>query len=81
MVTDPLSNEKNDKNKNQQRIKIIDVSGEKRYRLQSWSQYYDQIHGLIYVIDASESDLLSENQETLDKLLKNEKLKDKPILM
>jgi GTPase SAR1 family protein len=78
MVTDPLSNEKN---KNQQRIKIIDVSGQKKYRQQSWSQYYDQIHGLIYVVDASESERLSENQETLDELLKNEKLKDKPILM
>ncbi len=83
-VTNPLSNEKNDrndKNKNQQRIKIIDVSGQKKYRQQSWSQYYDQIHGLIFVIDASESDRLSENQETLEDLLKNEKLKDKPILM
>lgn len=78
MVTDPLSNEKN---KNQQRIKIIDVSGQKKYRQQSWSQYYDQIHGLIFVIDASEKERINENQETLEDLLKDEKLKDKPILM
>jgi len=83
MVTNPL-HEKNDrinKNKNQHSIKIIDVSGSRKFRQNSWSQYYDQIHGLIYVIDASERELLSENQEILKDLLENEKLKNKPILM
>jgi GTPase SAR1 family protein len=80
MIENPL-NEKNDRNKNQQRIKIIDVSGERKYRQKSWSQYYDQIHGLIFVIDASEKERINENQETLEDLLKDEKLKDKPILM
>jgi ADP-ribosylation factor-like protein 13B len=83
MVTNPL-HEKNDrinKNKNQHNIKIIDVSGSRKFRQNSWSQYYDQIHGLIYVIDASERELLGENQEILKDLLENEKLKNKPILM
>jgi GTPase SAR1 family protein len=83
IVTNPL-NEKNDrfnKTKNQQSIKIIDVSGTRKFRQKSWSQYYDQIHGLIYVIDASERDRLNENQEILEDLLVNEKLKNKPILM
>jgi GTPase SAR1 family protein len=77
-------NEKTDginKNKKQQNIRIIDVSGERKFRQKSWSQYYDQIHGLIFVIDASEKRRLNENQETLEELLGNEKLKNKPILM
>jgi len=77
IVRNPL----NEKNKNQQNIKIIDVSGERRFRQKSWSQYFDQIHGLIFVIDASEKERLNENQETLEDLLRNDKLKNKPILM
>ncbi len=83
MVTHPLSgkNDRIDKNKTQQGIKIIDVSGERKYRQQSWSQFYDQIHGFIFAIDASEKNRFRENQETLDDLLEHDKLKDKPILM
>jgi hypothetical protein len=57
------------------------VSGGKKYREQSWSDYYDKIHGLIYVIDASEKKRIMENTNTLEDLLENEKLRDKPILM
>ena len=83
MVINPLNgrNAPNEKNKKQQNIKIIDVSGERRYRQKSWPQFYDQIHGLIFVIDASERKRLNENQATLEDLLRNDKLKDKPILL
>lgn len=77
MVTNPLQK----KNTNQQRIKIIDVSGERKYRQKSWSQYYEQIHGWIFVIDASDRRRLEENQEILEDLLAHEQLKDKPVLM
>lgn len=77
MVTNPLTN----KNASQQRIKMIDVSGERKYRQKSWSQYYEQIHGLIFVIDASDRRRLEENQDILEDLLIHEHLKDKPILM
>ena len=87
-TTTTVKNSSNDqydrtnKNSNQKNnIKIIDVSGKRSYRQKSWSQYYDQIHGLIYVIDASERDRFNENQETLEDLLENDKLKNKPILM
>jgi GTPase SAR1 family protein len=70
-----------EKNRKQPGIKIIDVSGERKFRQKSWSQYYDQIHGLIFVIDASEKKRLSENQEILEDLLQHEKLKNKPVLM
>jgi GTPase SAR1 family protein len=83
MVTHPFSEktDRNAKNTNEQRVKIIDVSGAKRFRQNSWAQFYDQIHGLIFVIDASEKSRIDENQETLDELLQHEKLTDKPILM
>jgi hypothetical protein len=70
-----------DKNSDLQRIRIVDVSGERKFRQQSWSEYYDQIHGLIFVMDASEKKRLRENQDALDGLLENDKLKNKPILM
>jgi len=67
--------------KSQERIKIIDLSGERKFRERSWPEYYDQIHGFIFVIDASEKKRIMENKDTLDDLLDDEKLRDKPILM
>lgn len=69
------------KNKTQQSIKIIDVSGERRFRQQSWSQFYPQIHGVVVVIDASEKNRFRENQEMLDDLLEHDQLRGKPVLM
>ncbi|CAF3692529.1 unnamed protein product [Rotaria socialis] len=82
MVPFPI-NEKNaaDKKNKNQRVRMIDVSGEKKFRQNSWPQFYDEIHGLIFVFDASERNRLRENQETLEDLLENVKLKDKPILI
>jgi GTPase SAR1 family protein len=68
-------------NKSQERITIIDVSGDKKFRERSWSEFYDQIHGLIFVIDASEKRRITENKDILDDLLENDELRDKPILM
>lgn len=67
--------------KSQDRITLIDVSGLKSYRQRSWSNFYQQIHGLIFVLDASEKKRLTENKDTLDDLLEHPDLKDKPILM
>jgi hypothetical protein len=78
-VSNPIT-EKGD-SKNQERIKIIDVSGSKGFREDSWPKYYDQIHGLIFVIDAGEKKRIMDNSELLENLLENDKLKDKPILM
>ncbi len=67
--------------KTEQKIRIIDVSGEKKFRYKSWSEYYDQIHGWIFVLDASDRKRLNENQETLEDFFTNERLKNKPMLM
>jgi len=68
-------------NKSQERIKIIDLSGERKFRERSWPEYYDQIHGFIFVIDASEKKRIMENKDTLDDLLEDDRLEHKPILM
>lgn len=73
--------DRSDKNKDLKNIRLIDVSGESKYREKSWLQYYDQIHGLIFVMDASGKKRLVENQEILEDLLGNDKLKNKPVLM
>ena len=78
-VPNPTSGAGGDKNS--EMIKIIDVSGEKKFREQSWPQYYNQIHGLIFVFDASERRQLKENKQVLEELLADDALKNKPVLM
>ena len=61
--------------------KIIDVSGKKRFRLRSWSEYYEEIHGIIFVIDANDKGRLTENRQTLVDLFENDKLRNRPMLL
>lgn len=72
--------DKGDK-KSQDRITIIDVSGSRGFRQRSWPEFYRKIHGLIYVLDASDMRSMAENQKVLEDLLDHEDLNDKPILM
>jgi GTPase SAR1 family protein len=65
---------KNDK------IKLIDLGGAKTFR-EAWRHYYDDAYGFVYVLDSSEEDRLGENRDVLKKLLQEEKVKGKPILM
>ena len=69
------------KGENGETVKLIDVSGGKRSREKLWPQIYKQIHGLIFVFDASEKKRFRENQEVLDDLLVHDDLNGKPILM
>lgn len=62
------------------RIKLIDLGGGKSFR-NAWCHYYADAYGFVYVIDSSESDRMAENREVLKNLLKEEKVKGKPILM
>ncbi|CAF3329746.1 unnamed protein product [Rotaria socialis] len=75
----PVSTKRGEKS--HEPIQIIDVSGQRRFREDSWPDYYDKIHGLIFVLDASEKKRITENKQTLDDLLCDDKLRDKPILI
>lgn len=79
--TVPYPSTKKRDDKSQGPIDIIDVSGARRFREESWSNYYDQIHGLIFVLDASEKKRMYENKQVLDELLASDSLRDKPVLM
>ncbi|CAF0828943.1 unnamed protein product [Rotaria sordida] len=63
-----------------ERIKLIDLGGAKTFR-EAWRHYYDDAYGFVYVLDSSEESRLGENRDVLKKLLQEEKVKGKPILI
>ena len=63
-----------------EKIKLIDLGGAKTFR-EAWRHYYDDAYGFVYVLDSSEEERLPENREVLKRLLQEEKVKGKPILM
>lgn len=63
-----------------EKIKLIDLGGAKTFR-EAWRHYYDDAYGFVYVLDSSEEDRFGENRDVLKKLLQEEKVKGKPILI
>ncbi|XP_052123892.1 ADP-ribosylation factor-like protein 13B isoform X3 [Frankliniella occidentalis] len=61
-------------------IVIYDLGGGPQIR-DIWSEYYADVHGIIYVIDASDSGRINESSTVLTQLLRNEMLKGKPLLL
>jgi GTPase SAR1 family protein len=56
------------------------LGGGKSFR-EAWRHYYDDAYGFIYVIDSSKQNRFDENREELIRLLQEDKVKNKPILM
>lgn len=44
-------------------------------------QYYDECHGVIYVIDSNDRDRMNESKELFDRMIKNEYLSGVPLLI
>jgi ADP-ribosylation factor-like protein 13B len=62
-------------------IKFYDLGGGKRIR-DIWDQYYHDVHGIIYVIDSTDSmDPEAEHVQLLAHSLNNSFLKGKPLLI
>jgi small GTP-binding protein len=62
-------------------IRFYDLGGGKKIR-DIWSQYYHDIHGIIYVIDASlPEDKFQETLEVFQSTLENKYLLGKPLLI
>jgi ADP-ribosylation factor-like protein 3 len=59
---------------------IWDIGGQKALRA-FWSNYYDQIHGVVWVIDSAESVRMKETGFELAALLQDEKLAGVPLLV
>ena len=61
-------------------LTIWDVGGSDKMRV-LWKHYFQNTDGLIYVVHSSDRDRMDESSEELIKLLKEEELKDCPILI
>lgn len=48
---------------------------------EAWRHYYADCYGFIYVIDCSTEDRFDENRQVFQRLLEEEKVHNKPILM
>jgi ADP-ribosylation factor-like protein 13B len=59
---------------------IYDIGGDIKFR-NIWSNYYADLHGIVYVIDASAKNRLEESKKALHELAKNYLLIGKPMLM
>ncbi|CAF0754313.1 unnamed protein product [Didymodactylos carnosus] len=62
------------------KVNFFDLGGAKGFR-NAWRHYFADAHAFVYVIDASESKRLEENQLQLEKLLQDDKVKGKPMLI
>ena len=62
------------------RLAIWDLGGQKVLR-EYWSNYFENTSVLIYVIDAADDERLNESGEELYNLLKENELKNVPVLI
>ena len=61
-------------------VTVYDLGGGKKIR-SIWRNYYAEIHGVVFVVDASDESRLRECQEVLQAVLKQERVAGKRILM
>uniref|UniRef100_A0A8C5DDI8 ADP-ribosylation factor-related protein 1 n=1 Tax=Gouania willdenowi TaxID=441366 RepID=A0A8C5DDI8_GOUWI len=62
------------------RLMFWDLGGQEE--LQSlWDKYYAESHGLIYVIDSTDEERMSESKEAFEKMISSEALESVPLLV
>ncbi|XP_050525234.1 ADP-ribosylation factor-like protein 13B isoform X2 [Daktulosphaira vitifoliae] len=61
-------------------ITIYDLGGHKQIR-DIWPQYFIDVHGVIFVVDSTAHSRLVECKEVFKKLLENDKISGKPVLL
>lgn len=61
-------------------IKVYDLGGHERIR-DIWTNYYAEVHGIIYVVDISDEDRLDENYEMIRKVQLHKGTARKPFLV
>ena len=62
------------------KLTVYDLGGSSKFR-SVWQRFFAEIWGYIWVIDASDPQRFKENQETLEKMMENKMLKDKPFIV
>ncbi|XP_045784435.1 ADP-ribosylation factor-related protein 1 [Maniola jurtina] len=62
------------------RLNFWDLGGQQE--LQSlWDKYYAECHGVIYIVDSSDRERVSESKETFDRMIASEHLSGVPLLV
>ncbi|CAG9585772.1 unnamed protein product [Danaus chrysippus] len=62
------------------RLNFWDLGGQQE--LQSlWDKYYAECHGVIYIVDSSDRERVSESKETFDRMIASEHLAGVPLLV
>ncbi|VDM80942.1 unnamed protein product [Strongylus vulgaris] len=61
-------------------IKVYDLGGHERIR-DIWTNYYAEVHGIMFVVDISDEDRLDENYEMLRKVQLHKDTAKKPLLV
>lgn len=61
-------------------VTIYDLGGGPKIR-GIWKKYFALVHGLIFVVDASDFQRLEECKVEIESVLKNEKIAGKPMLL
>ena len=61
-------------------IKVFDLAGQEKMR-NVWKYYYPSVEGIIFVLDSSSSDRITEARDELLKLLANDEARSIPCLI
>lgn len=61
-------------------VEIYDLGGGEKIRA-IWTNYFALVHGVIYVLDSTDSNRLTQVATLLESIMKNELISQKPILM
>ena len=62
------------------RMEVVDIGGTKENR-PHWRKYYDNVHGIIFVIDAADRRRFEEAGVALEEVLEDERLANVPLLI
>ncbi|SMN21231.1 similar to Saccharomyces cerevisiae YPL051W ARL3 GTPase of the Ras superfamily required to recruit Arl1p to the Golgi [Maudiozyma saulgeensis] len=61
-------------------LKLWDVGGQESLRAM-WPEYYSQCHGIIFVVDSTDSERMDECKRTLTSIVMDDEVEGIPILM
>ena len=61
-------------------VTIYDLGGSKSFR-GIWPKYFHEVHGFVFVVDASDLNRMSECRETFRDVLRHDKVRGKPLLV
>ncbi len=62
------------------KIEVFDLGGGKSIR-SVWKKYLAEVHAIVYVVDAADSQRFEESKKTLVEVLESQYMRDKPIVV